>query len=224
MPSAGVYTYTGSGSETVQLGPIPAETRAFPTEINGVVTRADPVDDETCFETTLNVIEQHTENSTYCRTPAGGIRLEHYEKHQKVSAFEPTVDIRCDPGVIWDPGTAELPLACSLRLLGGPKEVSVDLPGTATAIEGGTFAIESVPGAEVQDRGIVDLELHGFRSERCGGGRSTATALRTARSGSVSHDDERAASPSPTSPRGHRTGGKHGGVIELLWGDRQVPK
>ncbi|MCZ7631144.1 MAG: hypothetical protein M5U19_19805 [Microthrixaceae bacterium] len=70
-PTPGVYRYAGSGSETVQLGPIPEETRTLPSGINGVVTHAEAVSDQACFVTTLNLIEQHTEDSTYCRTDQG---------------------------------------------------------------------------------------------------------------------------------------------------------
>lgn len=153
-PAPGVYRFTGSGSETVQLGPIPAETRLFPPEINGVVTKPDPISGEPCFVTTLNLIEQHTEDSTYCRTADGGLRLDHYEKNQQVSAFKPTVDIRCDPGVLWEPGTSELPLECSLELLGGPKKVTVEFSGKSTAIEGESREID---GAE---RDVVKLAVH----------------------------------------------------------------
>jgi hypothetical protein len=154
IPTPGVYRYAGSGSETVQLGPIPAETRQFPAEINGVVTSSDPNSGEPCFITTLNLIEQHTEDSTYCRTADGGLRLEHYEKHQQVSAFKPTVDIRCDPGVLWDPGTPELPLECSLELLGGPKKVVVEFSGTSTATEGETRGLDGT------EREVVTLFVH----------------------------------------------------------------
>lgn len=154
IPAPGVYRYVGAGSETVQLGPIPPETRQFPAEINGVITEAHPVSDETCFVTTLNLIEQHTEDSTYCRTADGGLRLEHYEKHQQVSAFKPTVDIRCETGVLWEPGTADLPLECSLDLLGGPKTVTVGFSGTSTATEGGTRDLDGT------ERDVVTLELH----------------------------------------------------------------
>lgn len=154
IPAPGVYGYVGSGSETVQLGPIPPETRDFPPEINGVVTDADPISGETCFVTTLNLIEQHTEDSTYCRTADGSLRLEHYEKHQQVSAFNSTVDIRCDPGALWEPGVAELPLECSLELLGGPKTVTVEFSGRSTATEDETRELD---GAE---HDVVTLDLH----------------------------------------------------------------
>lgn len=154
IPATGVYRYGGSGSETVQLGPIPAETRQFPADINGVVTKSDSISGEPCFITTLNLIEQHTEDSTYCRTADGGLRLEHYEKRQQVSAFKPTVDIRCDPGVLWEPGTPELPLECSLELLGGPKKVTVEFSGTSAATEGETRELDGT------EREVVTLYVH----------------------------------------------------------------
>ncbi len=153
-PEAGVYRYQGSGSETVQLGPIPSETREFPTEINGVVTAGEPSADGACFVMTLNLIEQHTEDSTYCRTAEGGLRLDHYEKHQQVSAFNATVDIRCDPGVLWQPGESEFPVKCSLELLGGPKAVKVDLTGTATVTEGATRDLDG------EQRDVVEVLVH----------------------------------------------------------------
>lgn len=154
VPARGVYRYTGSGSETVQLGPIPPETRNFPPETNGVVTDAEAVSGEVCYVTTLNLIEQHTEDSTYCRTADGGLRLEHFEKHQQVSVFKPTVDIRCDPGVLWEPGTPELALQCSLELLGGPKKVTVGFSGTSTAVEGETRVLDGV------ESDVVTLDVH----------------------------------------------------------------
>ncbi|MCZ7631143.1 MAG: hypothetical protein M5U19_19800 [Microthrixaceae bacterium] len=68
--------------------------------------------------------------------------------------FKPTVDIRCDPGVLWEPGTAELDLECSLELLGGPKTVTVGFSGTSKAIEGGTRVLDGV------EREVVTLDVH----------------------------------------------------------------
>lgn len=152
VPTVGVYSYDSEGREVVKLGPLPAEERPY-----GEVTTAQVTvvpGEPGCFTFTLNLLEQHTEDSTWCRTEAGGASFDSYAKHQSVAQFDPTVNISCDPAVIWEPGTESLPLSCGLSLDGGPMEVTSELVGTAVA---GAPTSSDVGGATVE---VVPVDVH----------------------------------------------------------------
>ncbi len=149
VPEAGVYSYATVGSESVKLGPLPAETREYP----GLTTATVAAGDEGCFELGLNLIEQHTEDTTWCRTDDGGLRLGSLLKHQSVAQFDTTVTIGCDPGVVWRPGADGLPMECSLSLGGGPMEVTADFAGTSISSSG----TQEVEGETIE---VVKLDMH----------------------------------------------------------------
>ncbi len=152
VPAVGVYSYGSEGREVVKLGPLPAEERPYAevTTAQVTVVQGDPG----CFAFTLNLLEQHTEDSTWCRTEAGGVSFDSHAKHQSVAQFDPTVNISCDPAVIWEPGTESLPLECELSLDGGPMAVTSDLVGTARA---GAPTSSDVGGATVE---VVPVDVH----------------------------------------------------------------
>ena len=135
-PVPGVYTYAAEGQEEVKLGPLPAESRPFPTTIT-----ATAVDTGTgCFNWTVNLFVEHTEETRWCTDPV--LRLETHTKHQKVGPLTPTFTMTCDPGAMTtataangvDPVAATdstTNLSCHLTVGGGPVSVDTEIDGTA---------------------------------------------------------------------------------------------
>jgi hypothetical protein len=146
-PAPGVYTYTAEGNEQVKLGPFPAEDRQLPGTISIVVsaprvgTDSDGSAVEThnatqatgCFDWTLNLFAEHTEQATWC-VADGTLRMAAHTKHQSIGALSPTATLNCDPDILIDPGTSESDLECELRLDGGPAAISASIAGTATVL------------------------------------------------------------------------------------------
>jgi hypothetical protein len=66
VPEPGVYTYAAEGEETVKLGPLPAATRPLPTKVTAVAVDAG----ESCFDWTINLFAEHTEDTRWCTDPA----------------------------------------------------------------------------------------------------------------------------------------------------------
>ena len=155
VPAPGVYSYDTSGNEVVKLGPLPAEERPYHDLTTAEVTTIPSADgDPECFSFALNLLEQHTEDSVFCRTAGGGLRLESYAKHQSVAQFNPTVNIACDPGTYSEPEEVSLPLECTLVLDGGPMEVSTDFSGTARSSGPETLLV----GAEEVE--VLPIDIH----------------------------------------------------------------
>ncbi|MFV0317139.1 MAG: hypothetical protein ACK5O2_09305 [Microthrixaceae bacterium] len=133
-PTPGVYSYATTGREVVKLGPLPAETRDFPETTTAAVTTSASTDDsQLCFDYKLNLIEQHTEDTTWCRSEGGALRFASYAKHQSVAQFNPTVNIACDPSIVWEAGIDSQDLSCDLTLDGGPMEVTTEVTGTSVS-------------------------------------------------------------------------------------------
>lgn len=141
VPTDGVYTYRASGQEEVKLGPLPAENRTLPATVTAVVVDLG----NGCFEWTVNLFAEHTEDTRYC-VDDGRLVLDGHEKHQRVGPVSPTATMACDPGVLVDPDRATTDLACTLDLAGGPAKVSASFTGTATtaAVEEVTVGTEKV--------------------------------------------------------------------------------
>lgn len=127
-PEPGIHRYATSGSEELKLGPLPAETRPYPTSISAPIVDADPG----CFTITLHLLEQHSEDTTYCVGEDGSIRLDGHTKRQQIGPMNPTADMACDPDVLVDPERDRAPVACELTLDGGPKQLTAELTGTST--------------------------------------------------------------------------------------------
>ena len=65
VPPPGVYTYSADGQEEVKLGPLPTETRPLPDTVTVVVVDHG----DGCFEWTINLFAEHTEDTRYCSSP-----------------------------------------------------------------------------------------------------------------------------------------------------------
>lgn len=127
LPAPGVYSYTASGQEVVKLGPLPAETRPYPDTMTVVIVGDEP----SCFTATLNLLDQHTEDTTYCLDDTGHLRIDGHNKHQQIGALNPSAAMTCDPDVLISPGANDRDLTCTLSLSGGPAQLSATLAGSA---------------------------------------------------------------------------------------------
>jgi len=151
VPRPGVYTYAAEGAEDVKLGPLPAENRTLPATVTAVAVDAG----NGCFDWTVNLFTQHTEDNRYCTDPV--LSFESQKKHQTIGAISPTATITCDPKALLPDDAEEgtptsTPLNCSLELSGGPRAVNATLTGTATW-DGTTEKID-VSGTDVVTRPI----------------------------------------------------------------------
>ena len=145
LPEAGVYTYDLAGDESAKLGPLPAEDRSLPDTATVVVVS----DGDGCATLTLNLIEQHTEDTRWCRD-GEALVLDAHTKHLELGALSPTASLTCDPDVLVDPDVEQTSLACTLVLDGGPASVEAEVTGTAsrgapTRTEVDGEAVEAIP-------------------------------------------------------------------------------
>ncbi len=124
-PSDGVYRYHASGHETTKFGPLPAQTNQLPDSLTGVVVTKG----RSCYEFTLNLFEQHTEDSTFCNV-GDEFSLTTYAKHETVGVVTATAKITCDPGVFIGPDPTS-DLDCAMKLEGGPFPVDAEFTGTS---------------------------------------------------------------------------------------------
>src|SRR3546814_7588453 len=131
------------GQEEVKLGPLPADARPLPATVTAVVVDTG----DGCFELTVNLFAEHTEDTRYCVDPSGSLALDGHTKHQRIGALSPVATMSCDPGTLIEEGSDTLPLSCDLSLDGGPASIKATLAGTAThgATERLTIAHQSVP-------------------------------------------------------------------------------
>lgn len=150
-PAPGVYRFETTGSENVKLGPLPTETRPYPRSVFVSIVDADGH----CFTATLNLLQQHTEDTTYCVSESGGLRLESHRKHQQVGAMKPVADMTCDPALLIDPVRPKMPLNCRLSISGGPARLSTTLTGTSSSTRSTTVTVDGAP----VDAVAFDLEL-----------------------------------------------------------------
>ncbi len=127
-PAAGVYRYEATGSEEVKLGPLPAENRPFPETVTAVAVDAA----DGCFDWTVNLFAEHTEDTRWCRD-ADGLRLTSHVKHQKIGALSPTATLSCQDDRVPLVAGSEADLACELVLDGGPASMRATLTGSASA-------------------------------------------------------------------------------------------
>lgn len=163
LPRPGVYTYRSSGEEVVQLGVLPSETRPYPGTMSVVVVGSGP----SCFTTTLNLIDQHTEDTTYCVEEGGGLSIESHEKHQQIGAVSPDASMTCDPATLVADGAQTSELRCTLALSGGPAELTATLDGTAEST-GDTVTVgdEDVEATAVDVTYEISGDLSGSWRER----------------------------------------------------------
>lgn len=126
-PKAGVYSFTTTGGESVKLGPLPAETRDYPATVPVTVTAGT---DRGCFTVRLDLLAEHSEDTTYCATDEGGLRLAGHEKRQVVGPMKPVATMTCEDDLLVDPAADEGALACSLSIDGGPAKLNATVSGT----------------------------------------------------------------------------------------------
>ena len=142
-PEPGVYTYAAEGEEEVKLGPLPSETRPLPSTVTAVAVDAGAG----CFDWTINLFAEHTEDTRWCTQPV--LRLDGHTKHQQIGALSPTATMACDPNEMPDDaagsaGSTEL--SCTLEMTGGPVGISASLVGTAAI---GAPTTIDIDGADV---------------------------------------------------------------------------
>lgn len=127
VPQPGVYTFHAAGQEVVKLGPLPAETRTLPETVTAVIVdRGDG-----CFDLTVNLFAEHTEDTRYC-TADNTLSIDSHAKHQQIGAVSPTATMTCDPATMMSPPERQHPLACTLDLAGGQATISARIEGTAS--------------------------------------------------------------------------------------------
>ncbi len=179
LPAPGIYRYDTSGLEELKVGVLPTETRPYPRSIPATIVDGGPG----CFTMTLNLLEQHSEDSTFCVGGDGAISLAGHEKRQQVGPMKATAEMTCDPDVLVEPDGPVAPLTCELTMDGGPAKLNATLQGTATSNPSATVDVAgtSVEATEVD----IDLEatggLTGTWRERVWFARDGALPLRVAR-------------------------------------------
>ncbi len=131
LPEPGVYTYASSGGETVELGVLPPETRTYPDTMSVVIVDTG----SGCFTATLNLLDQHTEDTTYCADDSGGLRIDSHEKHQQIGALRPTASMACDPAKLVHHGDEAADPSCTITLSGGPAALTATVAGTTEVSE-----------------------------------------------------------------------------------------
>jgi hypothetical protein len=149
-PAAGVYAYDADGTEKISIGPLPLPTRDIPGTVTVVVRPAEAG----CWTSTLNLMGEHTEATTWCTPTAGGLVLQRQSKQEKVPGFDVAAETTCDPGTVvataTDPGTTEV--RCTLVMDVSGLKLTVDLAGTATVEPGGDVVVD---GTTVATRHVV---------------------------------------------------------------------
>ena len=127
IPEAGVYAYSGTGDERIGIGPLPTQVRPIPATVTGIVVASA----DRCFTLTVNYFAQHTEDTRYCVTDDGALRIDEQIKHQEVSSFTMTSTMTCNPAILLPNRPGDVPLACDLTLTGAPVDISMHLVGGA---------------------------------------------------------------------------------------------
>ncbi len=151
LPAPGVYTYRTSGGESLSLLGV---SRGFPARTSMVVA------DDRCATVSWLPLVEHTETTTMCATPGGGLRLPRLVTFESIAGSETTSTIRC-PATAWllppDPSTGmQWRASCSLDT---PRErVSM----TGVALGPSTMTVGGRP-VEV-DHVRVDLHFEGAQS------------------------------------------------------------
>lgn len=178
-PAPGIYRYDTSGSEELKLGVLPTETRPYPESITATIVDADPG----CFTMTLNLLEQHGEDTTFCVGDGGAISLAGHEKRQQVGPLNPTAAMTCDPDTIADPDRSTAPLTCELTLDGGPAKLNATLRGTSASDPSANVDVDGTPveATEVDIDFEVTGDLTGTWRERVWFSRKDALPLRITR-------------------------------------------
>lgn len=163
LPVPGVYSFATTGRESVKLGPLPAETRDYPATVPVTVTAGA---EDGCFTVKVDLLAEHREDTTYCTTEDGGLRLAGHEKRQVVGPMKPVATMTCHDDVLVDPNTDEGELSCSLTVDGGPAKLDATVAGTiATRSSAIEVDGQSVDAVEVAIVNILSGDLSGSWTE-----------------------------------------------------------
>ena len=147
-PTPGVYSYEADGTEKISIGPLPLPTRDIPRTVTLVV----PSSSDDCYRTTLNLMVEHTETTTWCVGGDGSLTLQRQVKQEKVPGFDVTGLTTCDPGTIIAPGADETQVRCALTLDVSGLSLKIDMAGTARVEPGEEV---DVGGTTVATRHVV---------------------------------------------------------------------
>ena len=149
-PAAGVYSYDADGTEKISIGPLPLPTRDIPSTVTDVIRPTDA----SCWTSTLNLMGEHTETTTWCGSSDGGLVLRGQEKRETVPGFQVGAVTTCDPGTIIasGPTTGGADIRCTLVMDVSGLKLTVDLAGTSTVESGGDV---EVGGTTVASRHVV---------------------------------------------------------------------
>jgi len=139
-PTAGVYSFDADGTEKISMGPLPLPTRDIPSTVTDVVRPTDGA----CWASTLNLMGEHTETTTWCGDVATGVVLRGQDKHETVPGFQVDAVTTCDPGTIVGPGAGRgaLDVHCTLVMDVSGLKLTVDLVGTSTVEPGGDVDVD----------------------------------------------------------------------------------
>jgi hypothetical protein len=147
-PTPGVYAYDADGTEEISMGPLPLPTRDVPDTVTVVVTPAP----DGCWVATLNLMEEHTEATTWCLGADGSLVLRGQEKAEKVPGFEVAAETTCAPGTVLAVSGVPSEVRCTLVMDVSGLTLTVDLAGTATVEPGEDV---DVGGTTVATRHLV---------------------------------------------------------------------
>jgi hypothetical protein len=147
-PPAGVYAYDADGTEKISIGPLPLPTRDIPATVTVVVQPAS----DGCYRSTLNLMGEHTESTTWCTGADGALTLQRQDKQEKVPGFDVTSVTTCDPGVVLAAAGSETQVRCTLVMDVSGLKLTVELEGTARIEPGGDV---DVGGSTVATRHLA---------------------------------------------------------------------
>jgi hypothetical protein len=151
LPAPGVYIYRTSGGESLSFLGV---SRDFPSRTSMVVA------DDRCAMVSWLPLAEHTETTTMCATPGGGLRLPRLVTFESIAGSETTSTVRC-PATAWllppDPSKGmHWRASCSLD---SPRErvsmTGVALGPTTMAVGGRAVEVDHVR---------VDLRYEGAQS------------------------------------------------------------
>jgi hypothetical protein len=147
-PPPGVYSYDAEGTEDISIGPIPLPTRDIPEVVTIIVQPAT----DGCYRSTLNLMSEHTETTTWCLGAGRTRAFQRQEKQEQVPGFHVTAVTDCDPATVMAPDTTTTEVRCTLHMDVSGLSLTVDLSGTATVEPGGDV---EVGGTTVATRRLV---------------------------------------------------------------------
>ncbi len=151
LPAPGVYTYRTSGGESLNLMGV---SRGFPSRTAMVVS------DNNCATVSWLPLVEHTETTTMCSTPSGGLSLPRLVTFESIAGSATTSTVTC-PATAWllPPGTStgmRWSATCSLL---SPKErvlmTGVNLGSSTMTVAGQAVDVDHVR---------VDLRYEGTQS------------------------------------------------------------